>query len=76
VLSPDPCLRLPSTAFRPPYRSPGNRRVDYSVGAPREAFRLRYRARCQQNLVMLEVDVFTASEKRLRDLVVSFSGLR
>jgi len=25
---------------------------------------------------MLEVDVFTASEKRLRDLVVSFSGLR
>jgi len=26
--------------------------------------------------VMLEVDVFTASEKRLRDLVVSFSGLR
>jgi hypothetical protein len=24
----------------------------------------------------LEVDVFTASEKRLRDLVVFFSGLR
>jgi hypothetical protein len=33
-------------------------------------------ATCQRNLVMLEVDVFTASEKRLRDLVVSFSGLR
>jgi hypothetical protein len=31
---------------------------------------------CRQNVVMLEVVVFTASEKRLPDLVVSFSGLR
>jgi hypothetical protein len=30
----------------------------------------------QQNRAMSKADVFTASEKRLRDLVVSFSGLR
>jgi hypothetical protein len=30
----------------------------------------------QQNFVVLEIDLFTASERRLRGLVVSFSGLR